>query len=199
MPRAIRTFVLTFALVGVIAPAGAVERVLSLTPEKTEVSFDLEATGHDVHGVARLTRGEIRFDEQTGAASGEIVIDAASSATGSKSRDETMHDDVLEVVRFPVIRFLPEKLVGTLGETGESKIELRGRIDLHGVEHPLALPATIRRDGDRLTIQSAFAIPYQEWGLEDPSILFLRVAKVVGVKVDAEASLSSLELAAAGN
>ena len=192
------SYLIAVTLVAATAPARAGEQVLTLRPETTEVSFDLEATGHDVHGVVQLARGEIRFDDESGGASGEIVLDAGTSATGNSSRDETMHQDVLEVARFPQIRFVPRRLVGRLPETGSGQISLEGTIVLHGTEHPLVLPATVTQDSGVVRVEATFPIPYQEWGMEDPSILFLRVAKVVSVTVKAEGSLSEVPVVAAG-
>ena len=49
---------------------------------------------------------------------------------------------------------------------------------------------TVEASGDELSAETAFEIPYVEWGMKDPSFLFLRVAKVVEVKVSATGSLS---------
>jgi polyisoprenoid-binding protein YceI len=76
-------------------PAGAEELTLRLDPAATEVSFHVDATGHDVHGAFALRSGEIRFDPDTGTASGEIRVDATSAKTGSGSRDKEMNHEVL--------------------------------------------------------------------------------------------------------
>ena len=43
----------------------------------------------------RLKRGSIQFDNATGAASGELVVDSASGESGSDGRDKKMHKDIL--------------------------------------------------------------------------------------------------------
>lgn len=180
------------------APVAAAERRLVLDPARTEVAFDLEATGHDVHGLFALTRGEVSFDSETGAASGEIVLDAASGRTGNSSRDRTMREEVLEAASFPEIRFVPQRLVGRLAERGTSEVTLEGRVTLHGIEHPLALPAKVSVDGGHVTAEVSFPIPYLDWGLHDPSVLFLRVARVVGIAVRADGALEMPASAAGG-
>ena len=67
-------------------PLRADERTVTLEPENTHVDFLLSATGHDVSGSFALTAGEIRFDPQTGAASGEIDVDL--TAHGLRRADE---------------------------------------------------------------------------------------------------------------
>jgi polyisoprenoid-binding protein YceI len=188
--------ILTLLLVAA-APVAAEQRLV-LDPARTEVAFDLEATGHDVHGIFSLARGEVRFDATTGAASGEIVLDATSGRTGNNSRDRTMREEVLEAASFPEIRFVPQRLVGALAERGTSEVTLEGRVSLHGTEHPLALPAKVSVDGGHVTVEAVFPIPYLDWGLRDPSVLFLRVARVVGIVVKADGRLDATASAAGG-
>jgi polyisoprenoid-binding protein YceI len=177
--------------------AGAETRTLVFDPAATEVSFELPATGHDVHGAIALRRAEIRFDDRGGVASGEIVLDAASARSGNDSRDKTMREDVFEAVRFPEIRFVPERVEGALAGSGASEIRLIGKVFLHGAAHPLVMTAHVVADGARLSAESDFPIDFVDWGLKDPSFLFLRVEPVVKVKVVAKGELTPA--AAAGD
>ena len=79
------------AALAVASPALAAERVVTLDPKASEIKFTLDATLHTVHGSLRLTRGELRFDPDTGAASGTIEADATSSETSNARRDRNMH------------------------------------------------------------------------------------------------------------
>ena len=160
-------------------PAAAEPEKLVIDPARSKLTFLLGATGHDVAGTLAIERGEITFDRATGAAGGEIVIDALRAATGSSGRDEKMHAEVLQSAKFPAIRFRPEKLEGRLEAAGKSLIGLRGKVVLLGVEHELLLPAEVEIDGGKVVAGATFAIPYVAWGLEDPSIFVLKVAKEV--------------------
>ena len=62
------------ALGSYAAPASAVERTLTLDPARTEVTFVLGATGHDVHGVLHLKEGGLRFDPAAHTVSGLALI-----------------------------------------------------------------------------------------------------------------------------
>lgn len=187
---------LAAALALALAPtARAEEQLLTLDPAATAVRFSVEATGHDVHGSFQIAAGAVRFDPATGAASGEIRVDALSAITGNGSRDKTLRGDVLETDRFPVFVFTPERLIGALPENGAAKVELRGVVALHGASHPVTLPATVEVDGDRLKLSAEFPVPYVEWGLHNPSILFLRVADVVQVRIEGAGTLAKSALA----
>ncbi|HSF40466.1 MAG TPA: YceI family protein [Thermoanaerobaculia bacterium] len=175
------------ALVATAAFAG--ERVLVLDPAASKVSFTLGATGHDVEGMLAVQSGRIAFDPETGAASGEIAVDLKSAKTGNGSRDQTMHEKVLEDGTYPLAVFRAERLRGTVAPSGPSQITLDGTMSFHGADHKMSLPAKVDVKNGRLTAEARFPIPFIEWGLHDPSIAFLRVAKVVSVKVVAQGAL----------
>ncbi len=181
----------------VTLPALGAERVLNLEPDSTEVTFTLEATGHDVAGTLYLRTGRIRFDAETGVAAGEVSIDARRADTGHKKRDKTMHKKVLDSEHHPLIVFKPQRFEGEIAAEGASEIQLHGTVTLLGAEHPLTLPTTVEIGSDGVTARSTFTVPYVEWGLHDPSIIFLRVAKVVDVTIQATGTLAAAPAPAA--
>lgn len=178
--------------------AGAAERVLTLDPAETHVSFHLGATGHDVEGLFGVSEGSVGFDPATGKAWGEIRIDTRQASTGNKKRDKTMHRKVLESEEHPLAVFRPERIEGQVAADGESTFDLVGTFTLLGVEHPLTLPTTARIHDGVVEATSTFPIPYIDWGLHNPSMLVLRVAKVVDIEVEAVGRLSGHGAAATG-
>lgn len=186
-----RTALLTLTLAALLAavPVCAETRTLVLDPGVSKVGFTLGATGHDVEGTLALKSGRISFDPQTGEASGDITIDMKSAQTGNKSRDKTMHEEVLETPAHPVAVFRAEKLRGTVAPSGTSQVTLDGTLNFHGADHKVSLPAKVDAQNGRLKADTRFSIPFVEWGLKDPSIAFLRVKKTVEVRVSAEGRL----------
>jgi polyisoprenoid-binding protein YceI len=176
-------------LLGVVAlaatlPVAAGEQVLSLDAQASAATFTLGSTLHDVHGTLALRSGEIRFDDQTGAASGEVQLDATLTDTGNDKRDKKMHNKVLESDLYPSIVFRPESIEGSLAASGPSELDLLGSVEIHGSQHPLVLHAVVDVAGDQLTGTTSFAVPYVEWGMKDPSVFILRVDKRVEVTID---------------
>ena len=155
-------FVLALAAVAAFLSVRAEERTLTLDPTASKVTFSLGGTTHDVHGTLHLKGGEIRFDPETGAAAGEISIDASRAESGNEKRDKTMHRKVLETETHPFILFEAERLNGTVAESGASHFELVGTISIVGSEHPVVLPVNAQIDGNRVTASSTISIPYVE-------------------------------------
>ncbi len=172
-------------------PVGAAQQVLTFDPEASEVGFDLKATGENVKGLFHVQSGEIVFDTQSGEASGEVVVEAFGAATGSKKRDKKMHQKVLESEQHPLIVFRPDRVEGELASEGSSEIQLHGTMVLLGTEHPMTMSATVEVDGDHVEISTEFEVPFVEWGLHDPSVFILKVAKLVNIRITAEGTLAA--------
>lgn len=170
--------------------ARAQETIFTFNPSATTLHFTLGATLHTVHGTMRLKSGAIRFNAATGTASGEVVVDATSAETGNQSRDKKMHREVLQSARYPRIVFNAQHVSGALKPGGSSQLQLSGTFELDGRAHPMTLPVSIDREPNaEVRAKAVFAIPYIQWGLKNPSTLFLRVSDHVDMEIDAVGQL----------
>jgi polyisoprenoid-binding protein YceI len=182
LPRRFAIPVLLF-LVLCVSPAIYAQQVqVTLNPSQTTIAWSLSDPLHTVHGTFKLKSGVISFDPRTGVAGGEIVVDATSGESGSHARDSKMHKEVLESKRYPEITFLPKKVSGKVGQ-GASNIQVQGVLHIHGADHDLTLSVPVQRDGDLIKAETAFEVPYQAWGMKNPSTLFLRVSNKVDITV----------------
>jgi polyisoprenoid-binding protein YceI len=163
----------------------------SLDAAQTKIAWTLGATMHSVHGTFKLKSGLVKFDPASGNASGEIVVDATSGESGNRDRDADMHNKVLESARYPDITFVPKRVTGRLAEQGKSELRVQGVFKIHGAEHDFTLPMTIERSGDAITTSTTFVVPYQDWGMKNPSNMFLHVDSKVDVSISAAGHLTS--------
>ena len=167
------------------------ERVFRLNPAQSEVDFTLADVLHTVHGKFQLKSGVLRFDPATGVASGELVVDATTGNSGSNARDKKMKRDILETQQFPTIVFTPQKVVGAVAPTGGSQVQMQGVMTLHGQPHPMSLVVPVEVSGSSASALVHFEVPYQQWGLKNPSTLFLRVSDKVEIDVHAVGTLTT--------
>ena len=156
---------------------------LELAPDATEIELSLRATLHKVTGTADLERGRLLFDPEAGTVEGEVVIDASSVDTGNARRDRKMHADVLESERYESIELHPRRLLDPVAEGESATVRLSAEILIHGDRHEVELPVEVDWQGETLRYRLDFAIPYVEWGMEDPSTFLLKVAKEVEVSI----------------
>ena len=181
------------ALLLLIAPLrlAAQQVQVSLDPAHTKINWTLGATLHTVEGTFALKSGTISFDAATGNASGEIVVDATSAQSGNSSRDNKMQKDVLESKRYPEITFLPKHVTGKFDDRGTSTLQVQGVFHIHGADHDMTLSMTVQPKGGEITATTDFGIPYQAWGMKNPSNLFLKVDNQVQLKIEAVGKMSA--------
>jgi len=163
---------------------------LQFDPATTTASITLSATFHTVHGKFLLHHGEISFDPGSGKISGEIVFDATSGKTGNEGRDHKMHKDVLESARFPTITFRPDRVDGKIAESGPSSSQVHGIFSLHGSDHELTIPVEVKLERDHWAASAHFTVPYEKWGLKNPSTVFLHVGNSVEVEFNGEGTIA---------
>jgi polyisoprenoid-binding protein YceI len=177
--------VVGFAVLALLATsavsAAAQDTALQLDPSQTSVKFTLGDVLHTVHGAFRLKHGALQLDPASGKISGEIVVDAASGDSGSGVRDRKMNKEILESSRFPEIVFRPDRIEGAVAVQGKSKVQVHGMFNIHGVDHEILVPADVEMTADHWTAAVHFTVPYEKWGMKNPSTLFLRVSDSVEI------------------
>ena len=171
------------AMLAAASSIPAEDTVLQIDPSQTKVEFTLADVLHTVHGNFVLKRGNLRFDAVTGKASGELVVDAASGDSGSGARDRNMHNNVLESARYPEIVFRLDRVEGKVTLQGTSHVGLHGMFSIHGAGHEITLPAVVENDDGQYAATMTFAVPYVQWGMKNPSTLFLRVSDKVEISI----------------
>ncbi len=156
---------------------------------QTTINFTLGDVLHTVHGSFRLKEGALQLDPGSGKLTGQIVVDARSGESGNGMRDRKMHREVLESDRYPEISFRPDRIEGTVLLPGKSPIRVHGIFTIHGSEHELTVPAELETSADRWKATFHFTVPYANWGMKNPSTLFLRVSESVDIDVTAAGTL----------
>ena len=179
-----------------VSSAGYIEQLqaqevrVDIDPAKTSVTFTLDATMHTVHGTFKLKSGNLKFDSASGAASGLFVLDATTAETGNSGRDRKMHKNVLQSTQFPEIAFVPRRVVGKVELSGSSKVDVEGTMRIHGAEHPMTLTFALQTKDSDVTAISNFPVPYQAWGMKNPSNFFLHVSDKVQLTINAVGRIS---------
>jgi polyisoprenoid-binding protein YceI len=176
--------------------ATAQQTQVTLDPTQTKVNWTLGDVLHTVHGTFKLVSGNIVFDSRTGNASGEILVDAKSGESGNHTRDSKMQKEVLESARYPEITFLPRHVSGNLATQGSSTLQVQGVLRIHGGDHDLTLSLPVQAQGSRATASAKFDVPYQAWGMKNPSTLFLKVDDKVEIDISTVGTIVTTSTAA---
>jgi polyisoprenoid-binding protein YceI len=185
-----QSFFLALSLL-LVPAASAQHQNFTVNPDASQVAFSLGGNTHHVDGSFRVQSGSIEFDRSAQTISGSIVVAAGSGNSGDQGRDKKMNSDVLDVAHFSGVSFVPRSYQGVNAAAGDSTIQVTGVFTLHGTPHDLTLPMQIHIDGANLTAKGNFTVPYVQWGLKDPSIFILKVAKVVDIDLTLVGRLTS--------
>jgi len=186
--RRIRVTVAFLTLVTV--RAAAQEQSLQADPQHTTVTFTLSDVLHTVRGNFQLKRGALRLDPASGKLTGEVVVDARSGVSGNGMRDGKMNREVLESDRYPEIAFRPDRVDGTVALQGKSIVRVHGMFNIHGSDHELTVPADVQIFSDHWTATLHFTVPYANWGMKNPSTLFLKVGESVDIDMNVAGNVS---------
>lgn len=158
----------------------AQDQTFQLDPAQTAVKFTLGDVLHTVHGTFKLKHGALQL-EPAGKVAGEIVVDATTGDSGSGMRDRKMHNEVLESAHYPEIAFRPDRIEGPVPSQGKSSVMIHGMFNIHGTDREITVPAQVETFADHWTATVHFTIPYEKWGMKNPSTLFLKVSDSVEI------------------
>jgi len=170
--------------------ARAADLTLHTDPTQSTAELTLNGNLHTVHGTFQGKRGDIRFDPASGRIGGEIVFDATSGRTDNSSRDQKMHKEVIESGKYPEISFRPDRVDGKVSISGTSTVQVHGMFNIHGQDHEITAAVTIKFEGGRWEASAKFPVPYANWGMKNPSVLFLRVADSVDIDLHAKGNVA---------
>lgn len=164
---------------------------VKLDTDSTKVNFTLSDVLHTVHGTFQLTKGDLWFDPASSSAGGTIVVNGASGNSGSHARDSRMNRNILQSNIYPEITFTPDRIEGKVNLSGHSEFKLHGMFTIHGATHELTMNVKADINGNRLIATADFNVPYVQWGLKNPSTLFLHVNDTVPIEINAVGEIKS--------
>lgn len=176
---------------GSVSILRAQEIRLHCEPAKSQANWTLSDPLHTVKGDFKLKSCDIKYDPGSRQAAGEIVFDATSGKSGNGSRDHKMHKDVLESGKYPEIRFRPDHVEGSLATQGVSTVQVHGMFGIHGAEHEMTIPVEMKFEAGQWTATAKFVVPYVQWGMKNPSVLFLHVGDSVDIDFQGAGSVAS--------
>ena len=185
----VRLFFLILPL-SLVSAASAESETFTVNPAASQVDFALAGTGHHVNGTFHVQSGNVTFSPGSQSLSGLIVVGAGSGNSGESSRDQKMNSEVLNSDKYTEISFAPKSYQGSLAASGDSSIQVSGVFTLHGTPHDIVVPMQIHIEGTSMTAKGQFVVPYVKWGLKNPSIFILKVAKEVNIDLNLQGQVA---------
>lgn len=197
------TTVLLAATLVAVPFAGAGERELALQAgsklwlEGSSTVHAYEATASRLnvilrHDTARwqegVPRGEAieRLIRDHGVTSIEVTVGVTGLKSGKDGLDKNMYKALL-APKHPDIRFTMNAYeVADAPKAGDIAIAAKGKLFVAGVECPIDISATAKREGDSVRLQGSVPLLMSQFGIKPPTMMMgaLRTADAVKVKFD---------------
>ncbi len=145
-------------------------------------------------GRAPLETLELTFNsEALNELSLEATLDPGKFDSGNRIRDANARRGVFETGEYPVVTFSVENVQAETASlaAGETKrVNLVGRLELHGVSQDITVPAEVSREGDMLRAEGSFSVLLSDYNMDRPSFLGTTVDDEVTVRFNVVGALS---------
>ncbi|HYV98626.1 MAG TPA: YceI family protein [Gemmatimonadaceae bacterium] len=139
-------------------------QIPSATLKSAELWFDATASLGPFRGITKTARGALTGAPTLSAVKGFVEMDAKTLTTNNSLRDHDMRN-TLDVEKYPAIRFDLDS-VTVIAEGGDStRIELVGRMSIHGVTRPLRIPAVLHRTHNELRVTGTYPLVLPNYGV----------------------------------
>jgi polyisoprenoid-binding protein YceI len=200
----VRTWRAARALAGLVAvvcaatSAAGAERPYTVDAEASRVTIQVGKgglfgfAGHEHEVVAPEVTGEVIADVEDLARSSVTLLFTAGAlrVTGRgepaedvpKVQEAMLGPKVLDVTRYPQIRFTSRTVSGKLAGPGVYELQVVGDMELHGVTKSLTLPLKVEMADDRLTASGRTVLRQKDFAMSPVSVAgVVKVKNEVGV------------------
>lgn len=186
----------TFGLIVVLSSHAASGATYVLDSKaKNRIEFHSKATLESFSGKSRNFSAQFEVDAaQLGRSTGTVKVDLRTLDTGIDLRNKHMRENHLHTDSFPEAIFVLDSVTGagSLAGVGLTQITVHGKMTIHGVTKPLAVPASLTpADAGALRLQTEFPLKITDFGIPRPEFLFLKLAEDVRILVDLTISPSA--------
>ncbi len=163
------------------------------------VLFKSSATLEFIEGKTTRVDGNLSFDRAAPeTTTGVVRVDLASLKTGIDLRDQHMRERHLETDTYPYAWYeisRVKNLIGSLQPGVAYDASIEGWFYIHGVRREQNAQVTVTMETEHtdttLYIDGQFSIKLDEYGIERPKALFMKLAETIEIEVKLTARPSS--------
>jgi polyisoprenoid-binding protein YceI len=169
-----------------VGPAAAATRTFPIDSRTSIVHIHVGKTGigsfaggHEHEVIARSVQGEVAADfedlsrssvDVTFAATSLLVLPQGEPEGDAQKVEQAMKGpQVLDVAKFPSIRFRSRLVTGKQLSAGSYELRVTGDLSLHGIVHPVVVPLQLEVRGDALTAIGKVGVKQSDFGIEPTS------------------------------
>ncbi len=163
-----------------------------ITSQNASLKFEVDSTWHRIEGVAKAAEGKVWLEDASDLHSihADILFPVKSLDTDNSMRDDRLRE-VMNAEKYPNVRF---EVVGVTKacdlEALRAEVacgsKLKGKLTIRDVSKDLIVPVTVRRQEEHFSVSGETSIRWDEYGVEDPSILVAKLDKKVAISFEVQ-------------
>lgn len=158
---------------------------------RRQIVFESKAPVEYIEGTADQVGGTVTadFDQPGLGLKASVSVPVASMRTGVDQRDEHLRSsEWLDAERYPAILFdldpaHPRKMAAKGANTWAGTVD--GNFQLKGITQKIAVPVTIKRDGEQLLVDGRFPVKLSDYNIHGPLAM-----RMIGMKVSETVQVS---------
>jgi polyisoprenoid-binding protein YceI len=165
-----------------VGPASAATRTFSIDSNASRVHLHVGKTGigsfagHEHNIFAPALMGEVAADfEDLPKSTVEVLVNARAMTVSPegepdgdapKVQQAMRASGVLNVARYPLIRFRSRKVTGKKVSASSYELQVEGELSLHGTAKPMLVPLKVDVQGDTLTADGKLTVKQSDFGIK---------------------------------
>jgi len=165
-----------------LQPALAASRSFSIDSKASSVQAHVGKTGigsfagHEHQILAPSLQGDVNADfEDLARSTVEVLVNARAMTVSEegepkgdapKVQQAMRGPNVLNVARFPLIRFRSREVTGKKVSATSYEMQVQGEISLHGMVKPVVVPLKVEVQGDTLTADGKLSLKQSDYGIK---------------------------------
>ncbi|PVY42304.1 YceI family protein [Pontibacter virosus] len=161
----------TISVVMAMEPmADALQQTPRISKANSSITYTLKHPLHTVQGSSKEVSSQLLISEH-GKQIQQVTVSVPvrSFDSGNRARDRDMLQ-VTEADRYPKVAFVSSEITERNGE-----LSVRGKLSFHGVTREIAFKARQYTQGDELLVDGSFELSLDDYQIERPSILTMKV------------------------
>lgn len=135
------------------------------------LSFDGKATAGDFTGTTSTVTGILHAAVALASVTGVVEAPVQTLVTGNSRRDKDLNKS-MESDNFPTIRFELEGVDSIQPGPDSTVAQLRGQMIVHGVTHPVLLPASLHFTAEGVQVKTSFPLNLKDYRIGGLSKMF---------------------------
>jgi len=151
-----------------------------------EVKFISDAPIEDFEGITDDIDGYLYFEDGDLTKKSKLYFEVELNTldTGIGLRNRHMRENYLHTDKYPLTYFNGKIIKSEKVSENEYKVTTEGTIFIHGVEQPLTVEGTMKKDGKQFNIQCQFNVKLSDFNIDIPSIMFYKIDENMDLHLD---------------